>query len=153
MNTHARHVGAPLLTLIASLALAAGCGGDISGSLVIDGQPATVTECASGEHQRAPDAVEVTTSRGTFLLTRAADGQAQVSYLVSGLGSLGGIPLPLQRRNVISNCGPMTLTREDYMQNGVYPLSGSVTLDCGNTGTSDPDPHTFRGSLTFDRCR
>jgi hypothetical protein len=141
-----------LLALLASLSVAR-CGGDVTGNLVIDDQPAQVTDCESAERSRVADAVDVTTSRGTFRFTRAADGQAEISYLVSGLGDLAGIPIPLQRRNVIARCGPMTLTREDYMQGGFYPLSGSVTVECSNVGTSDPEPHSFRGSLSFDRCR
>ncbi len=133
--------------------LTVGCGGGATGTLVIDGQTVQINDCESGEHSRAPNAVELTTSAGTFRFTRTDDGQAEISYLVSGLATPGGIPIPLQRRNVISGCGPMTFSREDYMQNTVYPVSGTATIECSNTGTSDPDPHTFSGSFTFDRCR
>lgn len=137
---------------LASLSLA-GCGGGATGSLVIDGQPAQINDCESGEHERVDNAVTLTTSRGTFRFTRTADGRAEISYLVSGLATPGGIPIPVQRRNVISNCGTMTLTREGYMQGGVYPVSGEATVECSNLGTSDPDPHSFSGSFSFDRCR
>lgn len=135
-----------------ALSLAA-CGGGATGTLTIDDRPAQIQDCASGEHERVPNAVTLTTDRGTFRFTRTDDGRTEISYLVSGLATPGGIPIPLQRRNVIANCGPMTLTREDYMQGGVYPLSGSATVDCNNLTSPDPDPHSFRGTITFDRCR
>lgn len=135
------------------LLLVAGCGGGATGSLVIDGRPAPITDCSSAERERVENAVDLTTDVGTFRLTRAADGQAEISYLVSALVTPGGIPIPLQRRNVITGCGPMTFSREDYMQGGLYPVSGSATLDCSNVGSSEPSPHTFRGTVTFDRCR
>lgn len=140
-------------SLVLGLLLVAGCGGGATGSLVIDGQRVQIEDCESGEHARAPNSVELTTSAGRFRFSRTNDGQAEISYLVSGLATPGGIPVPLQRRNVISGCGPMTFSREDYMQNTVYPVSGTATIECSNTGSSDPDPHTFSGSFTFDRCR
>ena len=140
-------------SLVLGLLLVVGCGGGATGTLVIDGQTVQIEDCESGEHWRAPNSVELTTSAGRFRFTRTDDGQAEISYLVSGLGSVAGIPIPLQRRNVIRGCGPMTFSREDYMQNTVYPVSGTATIECSNTGTSDPDPHTFSGSFTFDRCR
>lgn len=72
---------------------------------------------------------------------------------MSGLGSLAGIPIPLQRRNVVSHCGPISITAADYRQGDAYPLSGSATIRCDNLGTSDPDPHSFEGSIAFDGCR
>ncbi len=141
------------LPLAVALVMLSGCGGGATGSLLIDGQPAQINDCESGEHERVDNAVTLTTSRGTFRFTRAADGQAEISYLVSAVVDPLGIPVPLQRRNVIPNCGPMTITREGYMQGGVYPVSGEATIECSNVGTSDPDPHSFRGSISFDRCR
>lgn len=141
------------LSLAVAFLMLAGCGGGATGSLVIDGQPAQINDCESGEHERVDNAVTLTTSRGTFRFTRTADGQTEISYLVSAVVDPLGIPIPLQRRNVISNCGPMTLTREGYMQGGVYPVSGEATVECSNLGTSDPNPHSFRGSFSFDRCR
>lgn len=37
----------------------------------------------------------------------------------------------------------------------VVGCGGGATgsLDCSNVGTSDPEPHTLRGSFSFDRCR
>lgn len=144
---------APLIAMaLASLSLSVGCGSGASGTLKIDGRVVEIQSCVSTEHVHIPNQIDVTTSAGTYRFAVGADGQAEISYLVSALVMPAGIPIPLQRRNVVSHCGPITITAADYRQGDAYPLSGSATIRCDNLTTSDPSPHSFEGSITFDGC-